>query len=109
MWRKSTDLYIILFSFSLCAIRMENLDIRSSRSQIKIIGTLVSISGALIVTLYKGPPVGFLPIPSPSSPSEDSLTSQPSLLAMESNWVLGGLFLAFACLSAAIWNTSQVI
>ncbi|GFS32637.1 nodulin MtN21 /EamA-like transporter family protein [Actinidia rufa] len=96
------------FTFLLAVIfRMENLDMRSSRSRIKIIGTLVSISGALIVTLYKGSPIGFLPIPSPSSPSEDSLTSQPSLLAMESNWVLGGFFLAIACLSAAIWNTSQ--
>ncbi|PSS02581.1 WAT1-related protein [Actinidia chinensis var. chinensis] len=85
---------------------MENLDMRSSRSQINIIGTLVSISEALIVTLYKGSPTGFLPIPSPSSPYEDSLTSQPSLLAMESNWVLGRPGNEFVEL---VWDHGQIM
>ncbi|GFZ17488.1 nodulin MtN21 /EamA-like transporter family protein [Actinidia rufa] len=83
------------FTFLLAVIfRMEKLDMRSSRSVVKIIGTLVSISGALIVTLYKGSPIV-------------SYQIQPSLLATESNWVLGGLFIAIASLSVAIWNTSQ--
>lgn len=75
-------------------------------------GTLVSISGALVVTLYKGPPIGSLPVQSPSVSSEDSFPSQSSLfnmLATESNWILGGLFLAIACLSLSICNISQVI
>lgn len=91
---------------------MEKVDFRSSRSRVKIMGTLVSISGALVVTLYKGPPIGSLPFQSPSVSSEDSFPSQSSLfnmLATESNWILGGLFLAIACLSLAICNISQVI
>ncbi|KAJ6294024.1 hypothetical protein OIU76_022159 [Salix suchowensis] len=44
------------FTFLLAVIfRMEKLDWRCSRNWIKIMGTLLSISGALIITLYKGP------------------------------------------------------
>ncbi|KAI8543618.1 hypothetical protein RHMOL_Rhmol08G0232200 [Rhododendron molle] len=81
--------------FLLSLIGMEKVDFRSSRSQVKIMGTLVSISGALIVTLYKGPTIGSLPIQSPPISSEDSFPSQSSLFNMlptESNWILGGLF-----------------
>ena len=37
--------------------RMEVLDLRSSITQAKIMGTIVSISGALIVVFYKGPTI----------------------------------------------------
>ncbi|KAL6997202.1 hypothetical protein U1Q18_007324 [Sarracenia purpurea var. burkii] len=96
------------FTFLLAVFfRMEKLDLRSSRSRIKIMGTLVSISGALIVTLYKGTPIGSLPAQTPSFSSQDhSVPSQPSL-ATQSNWIVGGLFLAAASLSVSIWNTSQ--
>ncbi|KAK6928305.1 EamA domain, partial [Dillenia turbinata] len=44
------------FTFILAIIfRMEQVKLRSSRSWAKIIGTIVSISGALVVTLYEGP------------------------------------------------------
>ncbi|KAF7136611.1 hypothetical protein RHSIM_Rhsim08G0169700 [Rhododendron simsii] len=99
------------FTFLLAVFfRMEKVDFRSSRCQVKIMGTLVSISGALIVTLYKGPTIGSLPVQSPPISSEDSFPSQSSLfnmLATESNWILGGLFLAIASLSLAISNVSQ--
>uniref|UniRef100_A0A2N9G642 WAT1-related protein n=1 Tax=Fagus sylvatica TaxID=28930 RepID=A0A2N9G642_FAGSY len=90
------------FTFLFAVIcRLEKLDLRSSRSQIKIIGTLVSISGALIVIFYKGPPIQF---------SNNSLPPQPSpstVLATTNNWILGGFFLAIASLSLAIWTTAQ--
>ncbi|CAL5441222.1 unnamed protein product [Camellia sinensis] len=93
------------FTFLLAVMfRMERLDLGSTRSRVKIMGTLVSISGALIVTLYKGTPIGSLPVQSPSPSSQDSPFK---MLATESNWVLGGLFLATASLSVSIWNTSQ--
>ncbi|XP_052182380.1 WAT1-related protein At3g28050-like [Diospyros lotus] len=89
------------FTFLLAVIfRMEKLDLGTSRSQIKIMGTLVSISGALIVTFYKGPPVGSFEV-------QSSPISASNTLATQSNWVLGGLFLATASLSISIWNTSQ--
>ncbi|KAJ1439031.1 EamA domain [Sesbania bispinosa] len=80
---------------------MENLDIGSSISQIKIVGTVLSISGALLVTLYKGAPIGsFQTQPSPSQPA-------PYLLAETSNWAVGGLFLVIASVSLAVWNIAQ--
>lgn len=82
---------------------MEKLDIGSSISQIKIVGTVLSISGALLVTLYKGAPIGSFQTQLP--PSQPPF---PSLLAETSNWVIGGLFLATASLSLAAWNIAQV-
>jgi hypothetical protein len=80
---------------------MEKLDVGSSISQIKIVGTVVSISGAFLVTFYKGAPIGSF---------QTRHSSQPlvSLLAETSNWVTGGLFLAIASISLAAWNIAQV-
>ncbi|XVF09243.1 hypothetical protein REPUB_Repub07fG0075300 [Reevesia pubescens] len=83
--------------------RMEKLELRSSRSQIKILGTLVSISGALIMTLYKG-----VPILSPPA----QLHSQPSpstMLTTTNNWIIGGLFVATACLSLSANIIGQAV
>eukprot|EP00268_Persea_americana_P004524 TRINITY_DN11446_c0_g1_i2.p1 TRINITY_DN11446_c0_g1~~TRINITY_DN11446_c0_g1_i2.p1 ORF type:complete len:352 (-),score=63.04 TRINITY_DN11446_c0_g1_i2:466-1521(-) len=92
------------FTFILAIIfRLEKLDIRSSRSQAKLVGTLVSISGALVVTLYKGPSIWSS---SHSLPLHHRQQSPPNSLKAE-NWVLGALFLATACLSASIWNIIQ--
>ncbi|KAF8399296.1 hypothetical protein HHK36_015161 [Tetracentron sinense] len=99
------------FTFMLAIIfRMEKVHLRSSRSQVRIMGTLVSISGALVVTFYKGPSIWAWPTPSPSISPANLLQSQPSLpnsLTEANNWILGGLFLAIACLSVSIWNILQ--
>ena len=82
-------------------LRMEKVALKSRSSQAKILGTIVSISGAFIVTLYKGPPLlGF------SSPS-DSYLHLP--VSQYSNWALGGLLLTVTCLSSATWKIFQVI
>ncbi|GKC63658.1 putative EamA domain-containing protein [Tanacetum coccineum] len=54
--------------------RMERIHFRSYTSQAKIIGTIVSISGAVIATLYSGPSL---------------LSSNISM-----NWIVGGVLLA---------------
>ncbi|KAJ7945900.1 WAT1-related protein [Quillaja saponaria] len=85
--------------------RMEKLELRSLRSQIKIMGTLVSISGAMIVTFYKGPAIGIDPGQSLKNlPPPEPLSS---MLTKTSNWVIGGLLLATASLSLAVWTTAQ--
>ncbi|KAM2036199.1 hypothetical protein TB2_038933 [Malus domestica] len=93
------------FTFLLAVVfRMEKLNLRSLRSQIKILGTLVSISGALIVTFVKGPPIVLFPIkPVDSSPLDPSVSDVFPL----NNWVTGALFITTACLSLSIWNTAQ--
>ncbi|KAL3512907.1 hypothetical protein ACH5RR_025624 [Cinchona calisaya] len=99
------------FTFLLAVIfRMEKLNLRSSTSQIKILGTLVSITGALIVTLYKGPPIGSFAVKSfsPSFKSSQQFSMPFSyVLATRNNWLVGGLFFAAASLSVSLWNISQ--
>ncbi|XP_043723798.1 WAT1-related protein At5g40240-like [Telopea speciosissima] len=93
------------FTFILAVIfRVEKVDLRSSGNQLRILGSLVSISGALTVTLYKGPSIGTTPS---SSHSSQIPTSSNSNALTGSNWILGGLFLSAASLSLSIWNTLQ--
>ncbi|KAE8023427.1 hypothetical protein FH972_009121 [Carpinus fangiana] len=83
------------FTFMLAIIsRMEKLDLRVQSSLAKCIGTIVSISGALIVTLYKGLPLASIAASPNSQPNE-------VLLSAQTNWVLGGIFLTIGslCLS----------
>ncbi|KAJ4834622.1 hypothetical protein Tsubulata_014945 [Turnera subulata] len=57
------------FTFTLALIfRMERLAIKSCSTQAKIVGTLVSISGALVVVLYKGPVIISISSTTPSIP-----------------------------------------
>ncbi|KAL8254636.1 hypothetical protein R6Q59_032857 [Mikania micrantha] len=65
------------FTFILAFVfRLENFNFRSYASQAKIVGTVVSISGALVATLYDGTPV--------------TLSSDSSSLY----WIIGGILLA---------------
>ncbi|OIV93892.1 hypothetical protein TanjilG_05595 [Lupinus angustifolius] len=77
------------FTFILAVFfRMENLALRSKRTQAKIFGTILSILGALIVVLYKGRTI--LSDSNPlQSPATHSLVSSSS----QTNWILGGSLL----------------
>ncbi|KAL2321870.1 hypothetical protein Fmac_026249 [Flemingia macrophylla] len=81
-------------------LRMEKLNIRSSISQIKVMGAVVSISGALIITLYKGSAIRFRTRLSPSLPL-------PYLLSENENWLIGGFFFAVSSVSFAVWYIAQ--
>ncbi|KAH6801924.1 hypothetical protein C2S51_033370 [Perilla frutescens var. frutescens] len=78
------------FTFALAVIfRMEELNCRNSSFLAKTIGTLVSIAGAFVVTLYKGPEI----LDNQSSPK----LHYKYVGAPQSSWILGGLFLAADC------------
>ena len=74
---------------------MENLNLKLHSSQAKFIGALVSIAGALIVTLYKGMPL------TSGSLLNEALGESGTYLSGPSDWILGGFLLASAsfCLS----------
>lgn len=80
---------------------MERLDCRRTSTLAKSIGTIVSISGAFVVTLYKG---AVLMTRSSSLSFNNHL-----LLPVKSNWFLGGLLLAADCVLASAWLILQVI
>ncbi|KAL5725241.1 hypothetical protein ACHQM5_008405 [Ranunculus cassubicifolius] len=89
-----------VFTFILaCIFRMEKLDVRSKSSQAKILGTIISITGAITVTLYKGYPI--------ITNQPHSLNNQIILLSPKSNWVIGGFFIIADCFVAAVWLIVQ--
>lgn len=90
------------FTFVLAIMfRMENVDFRRSSTLAKVIGTLVSIAGAFMVSLYKGPVL--IPNPSISNLSISNLSHL--LLSQSSNWVIGGLLLAVD----SVFSSSYII
>ncbi|XP_050271324.1 WAT1-related protein At5g40230-like [Quercus robur] len=90
------------FTFILAVIfRMEVLALRSSITQAKIMGTLVSISGALIVVFYEGPTIISIASQAPPLPHHFPLGSS------QTKWVIGGLLLAVEYLLTSIWFIVQ--
>lgn len=75
--------------------RMEKIDIKKVRSQAKVAGTLVTVSGAMVMTLYKGPLVDILRVHSSTVP-----TAAAAALS-EKNWYKGSIFLIIATWSWA--------
>lgn len=81
-------------------IRMEKLDLKAGSCRAKCIGTIVSIIGALIVTIYKGPQIAFA--------SSTFKILDENLRSQISNWVIGGFLLAISAVSIALFYVVQV-
>ena len=77
--------------------RMEVLDLRSSITQAKIMGTIVSISGALIVVFYKGPTIMSV------ASQEPPLSHHFPLGSSQTKRIKDSLLLATQYLLASIW------
>ncbi|GFP98906.1 wat1-related protein at3g28050 [Phtheirospermum japonicum] len=90
------------FTFVLAIIfRMEKVALSSTSSRAKVIGTIVSISGAFMVTFYKGPSINA----PPSSPVSPHLSLHSS--SSQSNWMIGSLFLAVEYFLVPVWYIIQ--
>lgn len=88
------------FTFILAIIfRMETVTLKSSSSLAKVCGTAISIIGAFVVTLFKGPKIIF------TQPSLSS--SMPLLLSSNSCWILGSLFLTIEYILVPMWYIVQ--
>ncbi|WCJ36034.1 nodulin MtN21 /EamA-like transporter family protein [Euphorbia peplus] len=88
------------FTFILAVIfRMDKLNLRSSRGQVKVVGTLVSMLGALIVIFYKGPPVSSIP--------ESAASSSSMFFVAKNSWVIGGFFITISSLSLSVFIIFQ--
>lgn len=71
------------------------------RSQAKMIGTLVTFGGALLMTLYKGPVLN-LPWSKDTSPHGTSSHNH-------TNWVAGTLLILLGCVAWSCFYVLQVI
>ena len=65
--------------------------------------TVVSISGALMLTLYKGLPL------TRAEASHNKLINLQLLLSSQTNWLIGGIVLAFQSFLLAMTNIAEVI
>ncbi|KAL2559674.1 WAT1-related protein [Forsythia ovata] len=88
------------FTYILAVIfRMEEVHLGRFSTISKSVGTVVSIAGAFVVTLYKGPAILNKPLIA-GSPIQLLLSSQQ-------NWILGGILLAGASFLTSSWCILQ--
>ncbi|CAD5180716.1 unnamed protein product [Musa acuminata subsp. malaccensis] len=71
-------------------LRMEIIDIKKRRSQAKIFGTAVTVMGALIMILYKGPIMEFVWNRGRHHPADAAAQS-------DAHWLAGTFMLLFSC------------
>ncbi|OIW07270.1 hypothetical protein TanjilG_08385 [Lupinus angustifolius] len=93
------------FTFLLAIMfRMEKVVVKSASTQAKILGTIVSISGAFAVTLYKGPPIIIIS----HTPSISLHKPINTLNSLDRNWAIGGLLLTAEYILVPLWYIVQV-
>ncbi|KAE9605015.1 hypothetical protein Lal_00036932 [Lupinus albus] len=92
------------FTFLLAIMfRMEKVVVKSASTQAKILGTIVSISGAFAVTLYKGPSIIISHTPSISIHEPIN-----TLNSVDRNWAIGGILLTAEYILVPLWYIVQV-
>ncbi|GMI70744.1 Resistance to Phytophthora parasitica 1, Usually multiple acids move in and out Transporters 36 [Hibiscus trionum] len=105
----ATGLLIPSISFLLSIVlRTKKPDLSGTGSRAKVIGTLVSIVGAIVVELYKGP---FIRKSFFFYGNHYQLKHVPKLFVFYSapdRWILGGVLLMAASLSVSLWNIIQL-
>ncbi|KAH9329300.1 hypothetical protein KI387_001408 [Taxus chinensis] len=87
----TTNLIPVVTFIMAITFRLEKVDIRSRRGQAKVIGTIICVGGAMIMTLYKGP----------------SLAGTQHHLLKINKWMLGALMLFGSCFVWSAWLTFQ--
>ncbi|XP_061369727.1 WAT1-related protein At3g28050-like isoform X1 [Gastrolobium bilobum] len=93
------------FTFMLAIIcRMEKIVVKSRTTLAKVMGSIISISGGLIVTFYKGPSI----IIADNSPSFQLPQSNGILISVDTSWVIGGLLLTACNILLTLWFIVQV-
>ncbi|CAN1352812.1 WAT1-related protein At1g21890 [Linum perenne] len=75
--------------------RLESVNLKKLHSVAKIIGTVITVSGAMVMTLYKGPILEFL---TPSSSTAAHSMSASDVSNGEQHWILGPLLLLGSCI-----------
>ncbi|KAK7266168.1 hypothetical protein RIF29_18810 [Crotalaria pallida] len=89
------------FTFMLAVIfRMEKLAAKSRSSQAKVIGSIISISGAFVLTFYKGQPI----IITRTNLQPFSILNN----SVDPNWAIAGILLTADYLLASLWYILQV-
>ncbi|MED6176517.1 hypothetical protein PIB30_088981 [Stylosanthes scabra] len=83
---------------------MERIKIKEIRSQAKVVGTLVTFGGAMLMTLYKGPAFNLF-----HSSNTIHQNSQTHSLDNHKNWITGTLFIFLGCVAWSCFYILQSI
>ncbi|RZC18280.1 WAT1-related protein isoform C [Glycine soja] len=84
-------------------LRLERVNVKEVRSLAKVIGTLVTFSGALLMTLYKGPQIKLFFSPDTTHHQDGSHSPQ-----VIKHWLSGTLFLLLGCVAWSSFFILQV-
>ncbi|RHN49869.1 hypothetical protein MtrunA17_Chr6g0451231 [Medicago truncatula] len=73
---------------------MEKLAAKSRSSNAKVVGSIISIAGAFVMTFYKGPSI-----------MNSSSLHQPAgfLKSVDSSWAIAGILLIFDYFLSSLW------
>ena len=83
-------------------LRLERVKIKEIRGQAKVIGTVVTFGGALLMTLYKGPIIDLFF-------SHHATHQHAGSHTPHKHWVTGTLFLLLGCVAWSSFYILQVI
>lgn len=97
---ESNDMKIILLT------RLEKVYLRKFHSLAKVIGTVITVSGAMVMTLYKGP--AFQIIKGGGAIGHHSNSSSNTTEPSDQHWVVGTVMLISSCASWAGFFILQV-
>ncbi|WOG97507.1 hypothetical protein DCAR_0416847 [Daucus carota subsp. sativus] len=85
-------------------LRLEFLKMREMGSQAKVIGTIVTFGGALIMTVYKGPIVNLI-----WSPKESLFDTGSATASTDQHWLSGTVFILIGCIAWSLFFVLQSI
>ncbi|KAL9321684.1 hypothetical protein ACSQ67_009737 [Phaseolus vulgaris] len=80
--------------------RMEKMNMKKVRCQAKVIGTLMTVSGAMLMTLYKGPQVEIVWTKHALN-HQSQINNNSSTTPSDKDWLIGSIFLIIATLAWA--------
>ncbi|KAL2337273.1 hypothetical protein Fmac_011719 [Flemingia macrophylla] len=78
--------------------RMEKINMKKVRCQAKVVGTLLTVAGAMLMTLYKGPIVEMF---WNKQAHHRQINNGTSATSSDKNWFIGSIFLIIASLAWA--------
>ncbi|KAL2893201.1 hypothetical protein RDABS01_009110 [Bienertia sinuspersici] len=84
-------------------VRLEKVDIRKLPSQAKIIGTVVTVSGAMVMTLYRGPAINLF-----GRHGVDAHHAAVAVTPSTQHWIIGTICVLGSCLGWAAFFILQL-